>query len=114
LRGEHWHAITNALQPGANCHGVTFAGGQFMINNSEIPIILRDEYDECDERNAEVVVFFDPAEAAVHSARRCKASDDSVHYRSKDGIHKEGQFTTAVQAGMSFGRTVLKFYRLKT
>jgi hypothetical protein len=72
------------IVPGYNCHGLTFAHCQFVIDNDHVSTLLESDYDECTPTDAEVVIYFNH-DNVVHSVSRVLREDELV-FVAKGGI----------------------------
>ena len=96
-----------------NCHGYTFAKGQFWITNDQVPLILAgDGYksiDECDVRAGDIVVYWE-GRVAVHSGIVTAVRNSKITVSSKQGIYPVMEAPAGPGPGTAWATTAQKSY----
>jgi hypothetical protein len=96
---------------GYNCHGVTFARSQFIIDNDQIPTLLESDYDECPPADAEVVVFYNH-DSVVHSAPRIQQRGEFV-FIAKAGVRGVQTVQSVEAAACGLAHDAVRYFRMK-
>jgi hypothetical protein len=96
--------------PGYDCHGLTFACSQFIIDDSDVSKILRSEYDSCARDSADVVIYY-LNDSIKHSALRI--ADTPECFWAKGGVRAVSCVSTPESASSGVPYDGLKFFRLK-
>ena len=77
-RIEAFRSADSDMSADSNCHGLTFADGQYFVDNPQVPTILQgDNYQETNEPQVGDVVVYMEGNEIVHTA--------TVHTIGKDG-----------------------------
>jgi hypothetical protein len=82
-----------------NCHGYTFADGEFWIEPNQVDSILcGDNYENVDSPQVgDIVIYRDKTGEAVHSAKVVSVSDTSVEVEGISGIRDTMAVRTNVE-----------------
>jgi hypothetical protein len=95
--------------PDYDCHGLAFARAQVWIDDKNVKFILK-EYEECEESQAQVVLYF-KSQDVVHSSVRIMI-ERQPWFLSKAGEKHVNIYPSAKEAcQLEFDET--KFYKLK-
>lgn len=98
-----------ALVPGYDCHGLTFARSEYIIDNSVVAGVLEKDYVECAEDSADVVIYYKGG-SVVHSAARL-LDDGRAYFLAKGGVRDERRCGTPDSASCSVPYDVFRFFR---
>jgi hypothetical protein len=103
-----WLERVAPINPAANCHGWTFAGGHFGVDDSYVPVILKEHgYSPVQEpKNGDIVIYHHENGRIGHSGFvRSSATNREIVIESKWGPFSV--FTHPLQAHLG----VWSFYR---
>jgi hypothetical protein len=96
----------------SNCHGYTFADGEYWMQPSEVENVLKgDNYKPVDiPQEGDVVVYWDKKGEAVHSAKVVVVDQSGVQVDGISGIRDTDVRRTTVENAWPLPSTP-KFYR---
>ncbi len=106
---------SNDSDPGAdcNCHGLSLGDGKFFIDNSQVQIILDDEYHPINEPQVgDIAVYTEPGKGIVHTATVVGFDDQGkvVLVAGLGGVSIRSRVTTA-EGQWPAPNTTVRFYR---
>lgn len=105
------HIAPGDIVPEYNCHGVTFARYQFIIDNEQIPNLVEADYKECDLSACDAVIYYFQG-AVVHSAPRI-TNDSTVFFIAKGGVRGAKNVESVQAASCGLNYDAVKYIQLK-
>jgi len=105
------HISSGDIVPEYNCHGITFARSQFIIDNNQISNLVASDYEECALSACDAVIYYFQGDV-VHSAPRI-TKGSTVVFIAKGGVRgvKDVESVQAASCGLSYD--TVKYIRLK-